>query len=122
MIEDNYYFTKFDSIGHDHSFVGKKPVFELMKIAEKNPDIVGFNTLGFMKFKIDKLVRVNAFSEQDGLYILKNRCNIEYDNDIPLIKIINLDRRKDRWDNISFILNSLGLSYERFSATDGKKT
>ena len=40
-------------------------------------------------------------------------------NDLPIIYVINLKRRKDRWDKIVSQLNNTVLKYYRINAVDG---
>jgi GR25 family glycosyltransferase involved in LPS biosynthesis len=74
-----------------------------------------FNTLGFFKNSINELVKSPYFKENDGLFV-KNIVD-----DFP-IKVVNLDRRPDRWEQSKKRLDEQGIkNYSRFSAIDGTK-
>jgi GR25 family glycosyltransferase involved in LPS biosynthesis len=76
---------------------------------------VCFNTLGYYKSSVNELRGSPYFGENDGLYIK------DIVNGFP-IRVINLDRRPDRWEKIKGDLNKAGLkNYTRFSAVDGTK-
>lgn len=69
-LESQFEFHKgLDSHSYDLEFVGKKPIHELMAIAEKNPKCVCFNTLGFMKYYVRDLKPSIYFKDQDGVYV-----------------------------------------------------
>jgi len=75
-MSDQFIFFKWDSFGNDIEYVGPKPVYELMEIAQKNPNVVAFNTLGYLKNKLSvSLCSTSLFNETDGLYIIKNRID-----------------------------------------------
>jgi len=56
---------------HNNDLYCKKET-NLMEIAEKEPECVAFNTLGFFKNKITKLEKSIYFSQHDGIYIKKD--------------------------------------------------
>ena len=66
------FFPQLDSMYNDIKYVGGKSVTELMEICLQTPKCVCFNTLGFMKHKVeDQLVTSKHFRDVDGLYIRK---------------------------------------------------
>jgi len=68
-LEDHFEFVpKLDQIGYDIYFQ-KGTLSELMSKALKDPQCVGFNTLGFFKNKIKTLSISHFFKDQDGIYI-----------------------------------------------------
>jgi GR25 family glycosyltransferase involved in LPS biosynthesis/glycosyltransferase involved in cell wall biosynthesis len=70
-LEDHFEFIpKLDQIGHDLYFQ-RGTLSELMSKALKDPNCVGFNTLGFFKNKIETLTISQYFKEQDGIYLKK---------------------------------------------------
>lgn len=68
------YYRGMDSMGNDIKCVGKKPIEELVKIAEKENNCIAFNSLGFLKNKIEKIGSSPwLHSKEDGLYVkIKN--------------------------------------------------
>ena len=71
-IEDQFEFKpQLDQIGHDLYFQPGSPT-ECMHKALKDPNCVGFNTLGFFKNKIDTLTSSQYFKAMDGLYVKKS--------------------------------------------------
>ena len=65
-----------DSPNNDIKYVGKKSIAELKDICNNEPKCIGFNTLGFMKSKInlDNLQPSKYFFDNnDGLYIDLNK-------------------------------------------------
>jgi hypothetical protein len=71
-LEDQFEFMpQLDQIGHDLYF-HKETVTECMRKALKDPQCLGFNTLGFFKNKIERLTASRYFKEGDGLYVKKN--------------------------------------------------
>jgi GR25 family glycosyltransferase involved in LPS biosynthesis len=73
-----------------------------------------FNNLGYCKSFVNKITTSGFMSNNDGLYV-KNVL------DMFPIKVINLDRRTDRWESTKKTLDTAGITqYERFSAVDGQ--
>ena len=88
------------------------PVSEVPEEVRKH---IAFNTLGYIKESLNNLERSNYFGENDGLY-LKNIVPT-----IP-IRVINLERRPDRWQIIDKTLREQGIKHHtRFNAVDGTK-
>jgi GR25 family glycosyltransferase involved in LPS biosynthesis len=74
QIKEKYIFIpKLDIIGNDMYFK-KTSLEEQFFISEKDPNCIGFNTLGFFKNKIDidTLKPSIYFKERDGIYIKKS--------------------------------------------------
>jgi GR25 family glycosyltransferase involved in LPS biosynthesis len=70
-IEDQFEFRpQLDQIGHD-LYYQQGPTVECMRKALKDPECVGFNTLGFFKNKIETLTTSPYFREKDGFYLKK---------------------------------------------------
>jgi len=70
-IEDQFEFKPLlDQIGNDIYFQ-RGTLIESMTKALKDPNCVGFNTLGFFKNKIETLTSSQYFREKDGMYIKK---------------------------------------------------
>lgn len=74
-MENQFIFYKgLDSYGNDTSYVGPKPVNELMKICLESNTIVGFNTLGYMKHHIVNVadfIHYAFYGDNGGLYVSK---------------------------------------------------
>jgi GR25 family glycosyltransferase involved in LPS biosynthesis len=72
--EEWVFFKELDTIGDDLTYVGKQNLEELKNSAESKKECVAFNTLGFLKKSVDlnKLVKSNYFSQDDGLYVKKS--------------------------------------------------
>ena len=71
-MEDQFEFKQqLDQIGYDLCYQ-PGTVEECMKKALKDPQCLGFNTLGFFKNKIETLCSSQYFREKDGLYIKKS--------------------------------------------------
>lgn len=80
MSDNEFAFYKhMDSIGYDAMYVGKKTIDELKNICKTNKRCIGFNSLGYLKFNIQKEDQFKQLSiytdENDGLYIHKKRFN-----------------------------------------------
>ena len=75
--EDDWeFFQGVDSGGNDIEYIDNKIVSELKNIANQKSDCVAFNTLGFLKSKVDfPLVHSVYFKENDGIYVKKNYTN-----------------------------------------------
>lgn len=86
ILEEEYqngytYYSGVDSSGNDISFIPNNNIEELMKYANSKNEIVAFNTLGFMKNKID-ILKSNEYIHQNnnhGIFI-KNKVKICDDN------------------------------------------
>ena len=71
-LEDQFeYKPQLDQIGHDLYFRPGSTT-ECMSKALKDPNCVGFNTLGFFKNKIETLTSSQYFKATDGLYVKKS--------------------------------------------------
>ncbi len=108
---DSYLFIKgLDSINGD-----VKRADLTQAIPQELFNLPCFNTLGFFKNTINELKKSPYFGESDGLYV-KNILS-----KFP-IKVVNLDKRPDRWEQTKKKLDEQGITnYERFSAIDGTK-
>ena len=65
-----------DQIGNDCYYYHGKSLHEMMEISMADPKCIGFNTLGFFKTSITKLVNSNYFGTKDGIYIKKVKSKI----------------------------------------------
>ncbi|CAH6421100.1 Glycosyltransferase family 25 (LPS biosynthesis protein) [uncultured virus] len=79
-IKDNYdFYSLKDSPGNDIKYCGKKSVFELKKICDQDDTCVGFNTIGYIKYKIidsNELINLSEnYSKTEGLYVKKKIDN-----------------------------------------------
>ena len=73
---DGYiFFSELDSPGNDIKYIGKKTLHELKKMADKNQNCVGFNTLGWLKEAVVPENELKSLwgseSAKDGIYIKK---------------------------------------------------
>lgn len=95
-------------------FRGRKVVKE-EELPQEVRKGVCFNTLGYYKSSVNELQSSPYFGTNDGVYIK------DITNSFP-IRVINLDRRPDRWTKIKDILDKAELkNYTRFPAVDGTK-
>lgn len=111
-----------DQIGDDYVF--NSNLSECIKICLQNSSLKGFNSLGFIKKKIDNLQTSAYFKENDGIYIRKKLNKIENKQLSIPIKIVNLLNRPDRKANITEQLDNLQIdstSYEFIEAINGKE-
>ena len=62
-----------DQVGNDiiHYKNTDKDINSLIEYSSSIPDCVAFNTLGYLKSKIEKFEKIEWFSEKDGIYIKK---------------------------------------------------
>lgn len=60
-----------DQINYD-VFYKKTTRIDSMNIVLNNKELIGFNTLGFFKNKLEKLTHSSYFSDADGIYIKKD--------------------------------------------------
>lgn len=76
LLEGYKFFSHLDSFSNDLEYYPNKDISELKKIADSDPRIAGFNSLGYIKHTINKeedlihLVRSNKLT--DGLYVKEN--------------------------------------------------
>ena len=70
--ENFQYFRGLDSDGNDIEFIQNLTIDEMKKKAMSNTDCMGFNSLGFFKYKINKLTKSPYYKNiSGGLYIKK---------------------------------------------------
>lgn len=90
---DYMFYKGVDHNGDDISFLKSDDVNKLKEYANKNNEIVSFNTLGFMKSSIDiHNLKSNEYinkSNEHGLYV-KNRIIIDDNNFINMVNDNNL--------------------------------
>lgn len=75
-INDDYdFFSLKDSFGNDICRHNKKSVYELKKLADADDKCVGFNTFGYLKYKInDNLIQLTKITDKrQGLYVKKKK-------------------------------------------------
>ena len=71
-IEEQFDFMpQLDQMGNDLYYHRGLSLIDSMVKAIKDPNCIGFNTLGFFKNKIDNLTSSQYFREKDGIYIKK---------------------------------------------------
>lgn len=72
-LEGYTFYSQLDSFGNDINHYGNKNILELKEICDKNPAAIGFNTLGWMKDKInsekDFIYLPKSINTNEGLYI-----------------------------------------------------
>lgn len=61
-----------DIVGHDAEFIRCRDVNIMRRHARQTPHCLAFNTLGFTKHSLDKLMRSPYFGTGDGIYIKKS--------------------------------------------------
>lgn len=74
--EDNYiFYPNKDSFDFDILFIPNKSIDELKNIADSLPNCIGFNTLGYLKYKISEIQNFvflpNVKNNPEGLYVKK---------------------------------------------------
>lgn len=76
--EGYIFYKQLDSIGYDIICYSGKNIEELKQLCAANPDCIGFNSLGYLKYYIvpeDKLKKINYFRDTDGLFINIDKFN-----------------------------------------------
>lgn len=112
---DPYFFIQgLDSIDGDITRINL-PENPTQNIPPNLRNTTCFNTLGYFKGTINQLKPSSYFRENDGLYVKNILHNFK-------IRVVNLDRRTDRWDAMRKKLSDAGIkNFERFSAVDGQR-
>lgn len=118
---DFIFHPKMDSCGYDICQYPNKSILELQQLCKSIPECIGFNTGGWMKYKIGETSYVKSYKNRsDGLYIYKNASLLPCD-----ITCINLEHRSDRRAHVNLELTKFPeLHRDRlkfFDAVDGKK-
>lgn len=91
---------KLDSVGNNIGYEPNMTTEELMRLCHKIPDCVGFNTLGFLKGKINHdLNPTKYFSDDDGLYTYTDRIEKPNRDKEISVKIVG------NWANPKFLMN-----------------
>ena len=135
MLASEFIFVKgLDQIGNDGGF--KQSIGECVQECVQH-NLEGFNSLGFLKKKIEKFSPSPYFKDKDGLYVRKDvytrilleetgqkniRMKIEKKEKTPFIKIINLEMREDRKKDTQKKLLDVGFyehEFEFIKATNG---
>jgi len=135
MLASEFIFVKgLDQIGNDGGF--KQSIGESVQECVQH-NLEGFNSLGFLKKKIEKFSPSPYFKDKDGLYVRKDvytrilleetgqkniRMKIEKKEKTPFIKIINLEMREDRKKDTQKKLLDVGFyehEFEFIKATNG---
>ncbi len=78
---DGYkFYSQMDSHGNDIKCVGVKPIEELKKIADADDKCVGFNTLGWLKYRlvpeIDFVTLYKSDKKSQGLYVKTQKSEL----------------------------------------------
>jgi FkbM family methyltransferase len=82
MLNNDFIFIQgMDQVGYDHCL--KKSINECIDECQNNDQLIGFNSLGFIKKKLISLTPSIYFKEKDGIYIKKKIYN-QYLIDISL--------------------------------------
>ena len=104
---NNYLFIPNVDHTGDDIYYNKCSINESIVIANKDPNCIGFNTLGFFKNKIDinNLKSSNYFKSTDGIYIKKQLINeLEQPNNKIQIKMLcnwtNSEQLCKEWSNM----------------------
>ena len=73
LIDDWIFYPSVDHSGDDITYIGQKPINELLNIATSTPSCISFNTLGFLKSSVTLPLKPSKyFSKTDGTYIKKS--------------------------------------------------
>jgi len=78
--DDYTFYSGKDSSGYDIKHVPGKSLEELKELADQDPNCLGFNTFGFLKYKIAHecdFSKLNSQLYADGLYVKKRRFRIK---------------------------------------------
>jgi hypothetical protein len=117
---NNYYFLKnFDIIDNDFKYYNTNIIDNLINISNTYDDVVAFNTLGFLKSKVDitNLVRSEYFKEHDGLFvkldrIYKVKLICDWCSSSQVInQFSNMCKGDYKWNNIKIVDNDINIDY-----------
>ena len=78
--EEEFVFIPYQDQLDNDMYYKKDSIVNLMDIAIKNKNCVAFNTLGFLKNKIESLCCSDYFNKTDGIYIKKKEYQKYIDN------------------------------------------
>ena len=116
LFKQKYVFIpNLDQYGND-IYYHKQSLKDNFLISEKDPNCIGFNTLGFFKNAVVKLEPSKYFKEGDGIYIkksfYKDYINIKkhtiekiYENDIKIMNDIFIETGSYMGDGIQAAIN-----------------
>jgi GR25 family glycosyltransferase involved in LPS biosynthesis len=115
------YLLNYDQINNDYAYLnGDQNINNLLEIAKKDDiNIAGFNTLGFIKYKIDlnEIKRIDSFNNNHGLFInLNKKINVKMICDWCNSKQLcnewnNMSKGDFTWNNIRIRDNDFNIDY-----------
>ena len=117
---NNYlFYKKLDIINYDYDRLSINNINTLINISNNNPNIEGFNTLGYLKKKIDldKLIVSNFFHDNDGIFIkldktIRVKIISDYASSYELCKSFNnLSKGNNTWNNIRLVEDDNNIDY-----------
>ena len=117
---NNYLFLKnLDIINNDFKYYNNYNIDDLINESNTCDDIVAFNSLGFLKNKVDNvnLVRSEYFKEHDGLFvkldrIYKVKLICDWCNSSQVInQFSNMCKGDYKWNNIKIVDNDINIDY-----------
>ena len=107
---DNYeFYPLMDSVGYDICYYPNKTYNELKEIADNDERCAGFNTYGFLKYKIidqpDFITLYGTQSNLDGLYVKKNMIGENNLLSVKIDKILDNKINKEK-SNLTFTITT----------------
>src|SRR3990172_11712037 len=111
--QDYKFYPTLDSFGNDICHISNKTVQELKEIADKDLNCMGFNTLGFLKYKITSEIDFKSLNTKlyyDGLYVKNKKFRVKLLCNWCTSKELCLD-----WNRLSkgnFIWNDIEITWE----------
>jgi GR25 family glycosyltransferase involved in LPS biosynthesis len=118
LMKDKFvFYANMDSPGYDIKDAKTQNIMELMKLCEKDKKCIGFNTYGYLKYKIRDEKQFTYFEDKyhdpDGLYIKKSYINM---SDKEKEKLYEVDKSKYKFfkgmDIIGFDIEKVNMSLD----------
>lgn len=130
-MNDYIFYSRLDSMGNDIKYVGKLSLEELRNLADNDPNCVGFNTLGWLKKKInpvDKMINCNWSTDiSEGLYVKKHDKIVNDKIKLILYNKLNNLNKSDitftittckRWEQFRQTMDNLLIKCENIEIID----
>ena len=117
---NNYLFIKnLDIINNDFKNINSNNIDYLIEQSNKYDDVVAFNSIGFLKTKVEEynLVKSNYFNSNDGLFIkldriIRIKLICDWCSSSQLINEFNNMSKGDfKWNNLKIVDNDINIDY-----------
>jgi len=117
---NNYLFIKnLDIINNDFKYINSKNIDYLIEESNKFEDVVAFNSIGFLKTKVEEynLVKSNYFNNNDGLFIkldriIRIKLICDWCSSSQLInEFNNMSKGNFKWNNLKIVDNDINIDY-----------